>query len=398
MSNPSPSGTARRPLSPRIDELLRACVHCGFCNATCPTYQLSGDEREGPRGRLHLIREVLVEGRDAPLDPLEHCLTCRSCETTCPAGIQYAEILDHAREQTNHRRPWAARLTDRLLARTLGSPTVMRTVFGILRTTRPLTPHLSGAIAKSHHLAWPAVRHARQVGLLQGCLQPHMMPDLDHKAAVILDHCGVSAIPLGPACCGALPHHLHEAGKGRQSARERIDQWQPDWVGITSTATGCTSFMAQYPRLLDDGSARTRAFAEHVADIAAFIDPHNLPQLPPERRMRIAFHAPCTLQHGLRGHRRVEAILRAIGHTLVPVDEPALCCGSAGPYSLRHPGWGRALGRRKWHALTGQKPEQVITANIGCLRQLATQADRPVRHWIDVVYDALTTGPTGGHD
>ncbi|MDA8360582.1 MAG: glycolate oxidase subunit GlcF [Gammaproteobacteria bacterium] len=398
MSNPSARALAAPPLPPRIDGLLRACVHCGFCNATCPTYQLSGDEREGPRGRLYLIKEVLVDGQDAPLDPLEHCLTCRSCETTCPAGIQYAEILDHAREHTNHRRPWTARLADRLLAHALGSRTIVRSIFGVLRATRPLTPHWSGAIEKSRHLTWPAARHTRKVAILQGCLQPHMMPDLDHKAAIILDHCGVSAIPLGPACCGALPHHLHEASRGRQLARERLAQWQPDWAGVTSTASGCTSFMAEYPRLLGLEAAHARAFAEKVADIAAFIDPGTLPQLPPEQRMRIAFHAPCTLQHGLRGHERVEAILRAIGHTLVPTDEPALCCGSAGPYSLRHPGWGRALGRRKWHALTGGKPQQIVTANIGCLRQLATQADRPVRHWVDVVYDAITTSQTTAHD
>ncbi len=394
MSNPSPPPGMPRVL-PRIDDLLRACVHCGFCNAACPTYQLSGDEREGPRGRLYLVKEILVDGREAPLGPLEHCLMCRACETACPAGIRYGEILDYAREQTNDRRSWRARWADRLLYRALDSRALVQSVTGFLRRTRRLTPRASSGIEKSRNLPWPAVRHARKVGLLRGCVQPHMRPDLDNKAAVILDHCGVSAIPLGPACCGALPHHLHQVETGRHLARQRLDEWRPDWFAVTSTATGCGAFMAEYPRLLDDD--RARPFADKVTDMAALIDPGRLSPVTPERQMRIAFHAPCSLPAGPQGQERVQAILLALGHTLVPTDAPALCCGSAGPYALRYPRWAQALGNRKWQALTRHAPHQVVTANIGCLRHLAARADRPVRHWIDLVYEALTTPGTDGH-
>lgn len=382
--------------SQRAAELIRACVHCGFCNATCPTYILSGDEREGPRGRLYLMKDLLA-GAQLPstaLAPLDHCLSCRSCETTCPAGVHYTEILDTTREALATARPWRERTVDHILERILGNRSLIGFTLDWLRRVRPVAPasiKRRVLLPATDPLKWPHPRHARKVGLLQGCVQPHLAPDIDIKAAWVLDALGISPIALGPTCCGALPYHLHETDKARNQAMQQLSLPIEDYEGITSTATGCTLFLRDYPRLMRDttlyGTATT--FADKIADLAHWIDPKKLPLLPTSERRRIAFHAPCTLTHGLKGARLVENILTALGHTLVPVGENALCCGSAGPYSLRYPTWGAMLGRRKWKALTMTPADHVVTANIGCLQHLTTHGDRPVQHWIEIVFAAL---------
>ena len=398
MSNPS-----EHPIPPPpkdtvavAEGLLRACVHCGFCNATCPTYQLTGDEREGPRGRLYLMKDLLtgaVEGAD--LEPLARCLGCRSCETTCPAGVRYSEILDTVRERTQARRPALQRALDRASEAVLGARKPLATVMRAARALRPLAPTAwkRRILPSTKGLEWPTARHVRRVGLLLGCVQPALRPDLDVKAAIVLDHLGISAQPLGPACCGALPYHLQAHEKGRAQALETLSLGTTgDFEGVTSTATGCTAFLRDYGRLFQNtGEAdRGQAFAATVTDIAAWIDPARLPLLPPDLRHDIAWHAPCSLQHALKGASRVEAILKALGHRLVPITDAALCCGSAGPYSMRHPRLARALAKRKWQTLTGADPALVVTANIGCQQHLASHGDRPVVHWLDLVYEALT--------
>lgn len=405
MSNPSHAPTATKPTAlTRAQALLRACVHCGFCNATCPTYALTGDEREGPRGRLYLMKDLLSGAmEEADLSPLSHCLSCRSCETTCPAGVHYTEILDTVREHTYKGQPFWERALDRMTEKALGAPKRLETLLRVARTLRPISPPaLKRRIpARTPPLTWPPARHAQRIGLLLGCVQPALLPDLDTKAAVVLDRLGWSAVAVGPDCCGALPFHLQAHERAREHARGVLAlQKSGGFQGFASTATGCTAFLHDYPRLFADGpeSAEADRFATTVSDVAAWIDPEQLTALPPEKRLAIAWHAPCSLQHGLKGGARVEAILRALGHTLVPTSETALCCGSAGPYSIRHPRFARELGRRKWRALTGAQPMQIVTANVGCLQQLAAQSDRPVRHWLDLVYEALTNPDTGARD
>ncbi len=406
MSNPSEHPTPPSSQDPVAvaQRLLRACVHCGFCNATCPTYQLTGDEREGPRGRLYLMKDLLAgAAAGADLAPLAHCLGCRSCETTCPAGVHYGEILDTVREHTEERRPALQRALDRVSEALLGARTPLATVMRTARALRPIAPKAlkQRILPSTKGLRWPAVRHARRVGLLIGCIQPALRPDLDVKAAIVLDHLGISAQPLGPACCGALPYHLQAHEKGRARALQALALGTADELqGVTSTATGCTAFLRDYGRLLQDTdqAARAQSFAATVTDLAAWIDPARLPLLPPPLRRDIAWHAPCSLQHALKGALRIEAILQALGHKLVPTADPALCCGSAGPYSLRHPRLARALGRRKWQALTGASPALVVTANIGCQQHLASHGDRPVVHWLDLVYEALTNPDRAGRD
>lgn len=406
MSNPSehPILPPAKNTSAVAQDLLRACVHCGFCNATCPTYQLTGDEREGPRGRLYLMKDLLAgASADADLEPLAHCLGCRSCETTCPAGIQYSEILDTVRERTQGQRPVLQRALDRAAETVLSARKPLATILRVARALRPLAPPTlkRRILPSTKGLEWPTARHARRVGLLIGCVQPALRPDLDVKAAIVLDHLGISAQPLGPACCGALPYHLQAYEKGRAQALETLSLGMAgDLQGVTSTATGCTAFLRDYGRLFHDTdeAAQAHAFAATVTDIAAWIDPARLPLLPPDLRRDIAWHAPCSLQHALKGALRVEAILKALGHRLVPVSDAALCCGSAGPYSLRHPRLARALAKRKWQALTGARPALVVTANIGCQQHLASHGDRPVVHWLDLVFEALTNQDKAGRD
>ncbi len=406
MSNPSnhpiappPEDRARRAL-----ELLRACVHCGFCNATCPTYTLTGDEREGPRGRLYLMKDLLSGHADgADLKPLSHCLSCRSCETTCPAGVRYSEILDTVRERTQEDRPRRQRVLDQLSLVALSARRPLAAIMGGARRLRPFAPKglRQRVLPSTTGLEWPAARHTRRVGLLIGCVQPALRPDLDIKAALVLDQLGISTEPVGPGCCGALPYHLHAHDEGRSTARATLGLAEAgNWEGLTSTASGCTAFLKDYTRLFQDTDAAGRAqtFAATVTDIAAWIDPARLPRVPEQEQRRLAWHAPCSLQHALKETERVEAILRALGHTLVPITDSALCCGSAGPYSVRHPRLATALGRRKWRTLTGADPEIVVTANIGCQQHLARHGDRPVHHWLDLVYDALTNRDRADRD
>ncbi|MHB1566521.1 MAG: glycolate oxidase subunit GlcF [Acidiferrobacter sp.] len=400
MSNPLPAlaATAR---TRRVNELIRACVHCGFCNATCPTYQISGDEREGPRGRLSLMADLLAapaQAASVSLMPLDHCLSCRSCETTCPAGIHYIEILNYVRETTAADQRLVDRAIDRLLVQALSARRIVDGLWRTLRVLRPLAPPSwrRRIPPAGPHVVWPPARHRRQIGLLMGCIQPSLAPHLDAQAAVVLDACGVSAIAVGPACCGALPYHLHAHDQARKAAMAQLAQWQPSWEGVTSTASGCTLFLHDYPTLLE-GQTDAQAFAAKVQDVAAWIDPATLTPLPAAARLRLAWHAPCTLNHGLHGGGRIVKILQALGHTLVPVTEEGLCCGSAGPYALRHPRLAKALGQRKWQTLVGAQPAIVVTGNIGCLQHLHTHGDRPVHHWIEIVYAALTTPHRDDH-
>ena len=394
MSNPPSVPSATPPAVARAQALLRSCVHCGFCNATCPTYALTGDEREGPRGRLHLMEAVFAGHADLDVAPLDHCLTCRSCESTCPAGVRYGDILAIAREHAHTSRGALARALDTLLETSVGARGPIQALARTAQRVRPLLPRgLKRRVRpRERALVWPTARHATRVGLLLGCVQPALAPDIDLKAAIVLDHLGISAVALASGCCGALPYHLHASAKGRAQARATLARDDAAYAGLTTTATGCTAFLRDYPHLFADSEEARAAerFSARVQDIGAWIDPLLLTPVAPRMRRRLAWHAPCSLQHGLRDANRIAAVLEALGHTLVPVDEPSLCCGSAGAYSLRYPRWGRRLGERKWRALTLSAPQEVVTANIGCLQHLAARADRPVRHWIELVYEALT--------
>jgi glycolate oxidase iron-sulfur subunit len=390
------------PAGSVADTALRACVHCGFCNATCPTYRLLGDELDGPRGRIYQIKQVL---EDAPATRsiqihLDRCLTCRACETTCPSGVSYGQLLDVGRAVVDARvaRPWKERLNRWLLREAL----TRRWLFGsALRLARTFSPALPSALRQKVGTSrpagpWPTATHARKVLLLNGCTQPSIAPSIDAATARVLDALGIQAI-VEPrsGCCGAIRHHLSDQEGALRDIRRNIDTWWPHVAdggidAIVINASGCGAMIREYAHLLRDDPAyadRARRIVDAVRDLAEFLAPA-LPQLErtasPANR-RVAFHSPCTLQHGLRIRGTVEAMLSTLGSELVPVADAHLCCGSAGTYSLLQGGLSQSLRDRKLASLTRHDPQMILTANIGCLAHLQSGTAIPVRHWIEWV-------------
>jgi glycolate oxidase iron-sulfur subunit len=377
-------------------DIVRKCVHCGFCTATCPSYQVLGDDLDSPRGRIYLMKRVL-EG--APVSErtrlhLDRCLTCRACETTCPSGVRYGRLVDIGRAvvEQKTRRPPLDRLRRALLAFVLPRPRVFGSFLALARAMRPLLPGvlrqkiLPGRAAG----AWPAPRHARKMLVLRGCVQPALAPSINAAAARVLDRMGISLIEAPGGCCGALRFHLNDQRAGRDDMRALIDAWWPmiergEVEAIVMTASGCGVTVREYGEYLA-GDAQYRDKAARVASLTKDLS-EILPveSLRPEKRGKVAFQSPCTLQHGQKIRGRVEAILTGAGYELVPVDDAHLCCGSAGTYSLLHPGIALDLRGRKLGALQRHSPDVIATANIGCLSHLHGAAARPVRHWIELL-------------
>ena len=381
------------PEGREADAILRACVHCGFCNATCPTYQLLGDELDGPRGRLYLMK-LMFEGESVSAGTrlhLDRCLTCRSCETTCPSGVRYGRLLDLGRHTVERLvpRPALERLTRWALRRFLLTPLLVRPTVWLGR----LAGRLPAASASTRR---PSTRHARKVVLLQGCVQPALDAGIDAALARVLDRLGIEVVRAGQAgCCGALSHHLDAIDEARVLMRRNLDAWWPlievGAEAVLASASGCGLHLRDYGRLLADDpvyaeramrfSARVRDPVELLADadLSAF-------RLPAPRR--IVFQSPCTLQHG-RGLRGVvEGLLGKLGYDLVPVVDSHLCCGAAGTYSILQSGIATELRDRKLDALTAGDPELIATANIGCQVHLATATELPVVHWITLLDNA----------
>ena len=385
------------------DAILRSCVHCGFCTATCPTYQLLGDELDGPRGRIYLIKEVL-EG--APVTAatqmhLDRCLTCRNCETTCPSGVRYGRLLDIGRAVVDAKvgRTSAETAQRWALRRTLLSPALFGTAVTLGRMVKGLLPReLAERIPGGERAgAWPAPRHARKMIVAEGCVQPALKPAIDAAAARVLDRIGISPLRVaGGGCCGALSHHLDAEDEARAIVRRNVDAWhallQRGVEAIVVTATGCGVMVKDYGHYLADDPAYA-AKAKQVAEAAR--DPIEVvtaewkriaPLIAMDRgAQRVVFHSPCTLQHGMKIRGQVEEILLAIGHSLLPVADGHLCCGSAGTYSVLQPALSGLLKANKLKALEAPRPDVIATANIGCLTHLESGARSPVRHWIELL-------------
>ncbi|MBP6776669.1 MAG: glycolate oxidase subunit GlcF [Piscinibacter sp.] len=395
------------------EAILRKCVHCGFCTATCPTYQLLGDELDGPRGRIYLIKQVL-EGapvtRSTQLH-LDRCLTCRNCESTCPSGVQYGQLVEIGRRIVEARvepRPLAERAVRLGLKEGLTSP-----LFGpAMRAgqfVRPLLPASLKAKVPPRpgpraHL-WPTRSHARKVLLLMGCVQPAMMPGINSATARVLDAAGIQTLVAdGAGCCGAIRSHLNDHEGGLADMRRNVDAWWPlvaagEVEAIVMNASGCGATVKEYGHALAQDPAYaeraqhiaglTRDLSELLPDLVERLRPH-LPVPPRAALPCLVFHPPCTLQHGqqLRGH--VEQGLGALGFSIrLAANESHLCCGSAGTYSVLQPELATALRDRKLANLAPQPAEVVVSANIGCIQQLQSGTATPVRHWVEVLDEAL---------
>ncbi|THF60484.1 glycolate oxidase subunit GlcF [Pseudothauera rhizosphaerae] len=393
------------------DEILRKCVHCGFCTATCPTYQLLGDELDGPRGRIYLIKQVL-EGQPATEKTrvhLDRCLTCRSCESTCPSGVQYGRLVDIGRHLVEARAP--RRGLERA-ARWVLREFVPRTeLFGAAmkagRLVRGLLPGpLREKVPAAHPAGpWPRARHARRMFALAGCVQPAMAPAINAAAARVLDTLGISLVEQpGAGCCGAVRYHLNDQEGGRADARRNIDAWWPriergEIEAIVMTASGCGLQVRDYGHMLQGDpiyADRARHISELTVDVSAVVaaEAGRLAQLFQVRRpepVTVAWHAPCTLQHGQQVRGVVEGLLEAAGFRLVPVRDAHLCCGSAGTYSLLQPELSQQLRANKVAALTEHGATLIASANIGCISHLQGGTAVPIRHWIELI-DARLNG------
>ncbi|WP_207865986.1 glycolate oxidase subunit GlcF [Pseudomonas sp. 58(2021)] len=395
------SEKARRlPRAEEAESILRTCVHCGFCNATCPTYQLLGDELDGPRGRIYLIKQVL-EGNEVTRKTqlhLDRCLSCRNCETTCPSGVDYHNLLDIGRAVVDAAvpRPIGQRLLRGGLRGVASNPGVFKGLVSagqIFRVLLPDTlqaklPRRPSAIAPR-----PVTRHARQVLMLEGCVQPGLSPNTNAAAARVLDRLGISITPARNAgCCGAVDYHLDAQGTGLDRARQNIDAWWPaieqGAEAIVQTASGCGAFIKDYGHLLCADPAyaeKAKAVSALAKDLVEVLREEPLESLGIHADQRLAFHCPCTLQHAQKLGGAVESVLTRLGFNLTTVPDAHLCCGSAGTYSITQPALARQLRDQKLNALESGHPEIIATANIGCQAHLDGAGRTPVRHWIELV-------------
>ena len=396
--------------SPGIEEadsILRSCVHCGFCTATCPTYQELSDERDGPRGRIYLIKQLLEQGKvtDKTRLHLDRCLSCRSCETTCPSGVRYGRLLDIGRELIERQqiRPLKERLLRWGLRKILPYPRRFSFLLRLSQRCRPLLPKFIQAKVPPARSAspWPLNSHARVMLALAGCAQPAATPNTNAATARVLDRLEISLVEESLAgCCGAISQHLSEPGEARNFIRQNIDAWWPaieaGAEAIVVTASGCGSMIKEYGHLLKDDPDyhdKAQKISAMARDISEVLDAEDLSKLrldipDSNNSTKTAFHCPCSLQHGQQLTGKVEQILKSVDIELVSTADNHLCCGSAGTYSILQPELSQKLLSNKLKALTIEEPEQIVTANIGCQLHLESKAKVPVRHWIELLDSA----------
>lgn len=389
------------PEGQEANRILRNCTHCGFCNATCPTYQLLGDERDGPRGRIYMMKQVL-EGHTPSASTqlhLDRCLTCRACETTCPADVEYGRLVDIGRDLVAAQVPRTAwvRLQRWGLRKFVAYPRRFALLLALGRFVRPLLPTKFKAQVPPRRAPgrWPIVAaSARKMLLLDGCVQPAAAPATNAAAARVLARLGVELVRAnGAGCCGALPHHLSAHAESLAFARRNIDAWWPyvesGVEAIVMTASGCGAQVVEYGYLLRNDpayAAKAARVSELTRDLGEILGYEDLAVLgQPGTGRRLAYHAPCSLRNSpaLRDH--VAEVLVRAGFTLTPVADAATCCGSAGTYSILQPELAGRLREQKLANLESGGPEAIVTANVGCQLHLANAAGTPVRHWIEVL-------------
>jgi glycolate oxidase iron-sulfur subunit len=387
------------PEGREANDILRKCVHCGFCTATCPTYQLLGDERDGPRGRIYLIKQVL-EGNQPTTKTqlhLDRCLTCRACETTCPSGVRYGRLVDIGRELVEEqvqRTPLASAVR-RALRFVLPYPSRFAPLLKLGQTLRPILP---GPIRrkvppKQRARPWPETRHQRRMLVLDGCVQPAIAPNINAATAMVLDRIGISLVRVpGQVCCGAVSHHLSAQEEGLDFMRRNIDAWWPHiesgTEAIVITASACAAMVKEYGDLLagdPDYAEKAARVSSITRDLSQVLAAEDRSALRSNDRKQVAFHSPCTLQHAQKLTQVVEGILADAGFVLTPVPDAHLCCGSAGTYSILQGGLSARLLKNKLAALEGGNPQLIATANIGCLAHLQSGSSLPVMHWIQLL-------------
>ena len=381
-------------------EIISACVHCGFCTATCPTYQHFNDERDGPRGRIYLIKQLLETNQASKKTQqhLDRCLTCRSCETTCPSGVEYGRLIDFGRHMVEQKvdRSWLQKSIRWSLRKVLPYPERFGPLLKIGQFFRPLLPGplKTKVPPKQKVRPWPANNHRRRMLVLRGCAQPAATPNTNAAAANVLDKLGITLVEEPQAgCCGAVDYHLGAHEDGLRAMRKNIDAWWPSVEAgieaIVVMASGCGVTVKEYGEKFaqDTRYAKKAARISDLArDISEVLLEEDLSQLKPAGKVvKTAVHCPCTLQHGMQLSGKIEQILQQSGIPLTRTKDAHLCCGSAGTYSLLEPKTSAQLLDNKLEALMIESPQQIVTANVGCQLHLNTKATVPVRHWIELL-------------
>jgi glycolate oxidase iron-sulfur subunit len=400
------------PQGQEADAILRSCVHCGFCLATCPTYQILGDELDSPRGRIYLMKQML-EGQPVTQKTqlhLDRCLTCRACETTCPSGVRYGALVDIGRDMVEKqvKRDIRSDVLRYTLRKVLPNASVFNALLKAGQVVRPFLPaslKRKIPVKLGYAKAWPAACHTRKMLVLDGCVQPALAPNINAAAARVLNTLGISLIKADNAgCCGAVTFHLNAQQEGLGYMRRNIDAWWPlvernEVEAIVVTASGCGVTVKEYGHLLQHDpvyagkAAKIAALAKDISEILV-VELENIAQRMNELNIntdktKLSFHSPCTLQHGLKIRGVVERIMIAAGFDLTIVPNAHLCCGSAGTYSILQPELSQQLLKNKVTALESGKPEQIVTANIGCLMHLQNGTTIPVKHWIELLDERL---------
>jgi glycolate oxidase iron-sulfur subunit len=409
------------------EKILRACVHCGFCTATCPTYVLLGDELDSPRGRIYLIKNMLEQGgpngaKTIGAETVKHidrCLSCLACMTTCPSGVHYMHLVDHGRRHiaAHYRRPWTERMLRHWLGRVLTQPALLRAALHGARLAKPFAALLPKRLRPLVGLAPTAIPSASpvdrpqifpaegprrmRVALLSGCAQQVLAPEINEATIRLLTRHGAEVVVApGSGCCGALPHHLGDEMPAIALARANIDAWQKareagELDAIVANASGCGTMLKDYGFLLRedpayaDKAAQIAALARDVSEVIAELGLRGSSTVP---ALRVAYHSACSLQHGQQIHGGPKTLLAAAGFEVVEVPEGHLCCGSAGTYNLLQPELAAALRDRKFANIALTRADLVAAGNIGCITQLAGDAPLPVVHTVELL-DWATGGP-----
>lgn len=393
------------PRAKEAEEILRSCVHCGFCTATCPTYQLLGDELDGPRGRIYLMKSFF-EGGEVTRETqahLDRCLSCRNCETTCPSGVEYHTLLDIGRTAIEEKvgRSMGEKFIRGALRKVLPTPQLFNPLMKTGQFFRPILPaSLKQKVpAAVKAKARPTETQTRKMLILEGCVQPALSPNTNAATARVLNALGIQVISAPEAgCCGAVDYHLNAHEAGLQRARQNIDAWWPmiesGAEAIIQTASGCGAFVIEYGHLLKDDpayAAKAEKISQLSKDLVEILAQEDLSHLKVNTEKKLAFHCPCTLQHALKLNGAVESILRKLGFSLTSVTDGHLCCGSAGTYSVTQPELATQLRDNRLDALESGQPDVIATANIGCQTHLNGAGRTPVRHWVEILEDAITS-------
>jgi glycolate oxidase iron-sulfur subunit len=420
--------TAEQLADPDIaasEKVLRNCTHCGFCTATCPTYVLLGDELDSPRGRIYLIKDMLAGSGPVTADTVKHidrCLSCLSCMTTCPSGVNYMHLVDHARRwiEENYRRPWGERKLWQVLAAILSRPPLFRLSLRCAAVAKPFSGFLPARLAPLLGLAptstppasltdrpsvFPAVGERRmRVAMLPGCAQKVLGPEINEATIRLLTRHGCEVVVArGSGCCGSLSHHLGREASALGFARANIDAWERKRLAagldaIVINASGCGTTVKDYGFMLREDTAyaeKASRIASLARDVTEVIETLGLSALAPgtdTSKLRVAYHSACSMQHGQRLHTGPRALLATAGFEALEVPEGHLCCGSAGTYNLLQPEIASALRDRKLANIAGTRPDLVATGNIGCITQLAPGCEVPVVHTVELL-DWATGGP-----